>query len=86
MKIKKKNIGSPYNPNFSNIGDYWYDETVGNIMDLLHEIQDLFPTKFTEMKGFVRDLGEMKIPLKLDAKLLRNDCIHSICGTMKRLR
>ena len=38
------------------------------ITDLLHEFQDLFPTKFSEMKGILGDLGEMKIPLKPDAK------------------
>ena len=36
--------------------------------ELLHEYQDLFLTKFLEMKGIVGDLGEMKIPLRLDAK------------------
>ena len=41
-------------------------ETVGKTIALLHEFQDLFSTKFTEMKGIVGDLGEMKIPLKLD--------------------
>ena len=51
-----------------NIGDYWDEETMGNITDLFHEFQDLFPTKFSEMKGILGDLGEMKIPLKLDAK------------------
>ena len=34
---------------------------------MLHEFQDLFPTNFSEMKGIVSDLWEMKIPLKLDA-------------------
>ena len=28
----------------------------------------MFPTKFSEMKGIVGDLGEMKIPLRFDAK------------------
>ena len=37
-------------------------------MDLLHEFQDLFPTNFSEMKGIVGDMGEMKIPVKPDAK------------------
>ena len=37
-------------------------------MDLLHEYQDLFPTNFSEMKGIVGDLGEIKIPLWPDAK------------------
>ena len=35
---------------------------------MLHDYQDLFPTKFTEMKGIVRDLGVMRIPLKEDAR------------------
>ena len=38
------------------------------ITDLLHEFQGIFPTNLSEMKGIVWDLGEMKIPLKLDAK------------------
>ena len=37
LKIKKVNIGSPENPKFANIGYYWDDEIVGNIIDLLHE-------------------------------------------------
>ena len=46
LKIKKANIGSPDNPKFTNIGDYWDEETAGKNIDLLHEFQDLFPTKF----------------------------------------
>ena len=68
LKVKKVNIGSLQNPKFTNIGDYWDDETVGKIIDLLHEFQDLFSTKISEMKGIVGDLGEMKITLKPDAK------------------
>ena len=53
LKIKKVNIGSPENPKFTNIGDYWDEEIVVKITKLLHEYQDLFPTKFLEMKGIV---------------------------------
>ena len=45
-------------------------------MDLLHEFQDLFPTKFSEMKGILGDLGEMKILLKLDAKPVQQRPYH----------
>ena len=38
------------------------------ITDFMHEYHDLFPTNFSEMKGIVGDLGEMKIPLRPDAK------------------
>ena len=47
IKIKKINIGTDTEPNFASIGDYWNDETVRQIADLLHNYQDLFPTKFT---------------------------------------
>ena len=62
LKIKKANIGSPDNPKFTNIGDYWDEETVGKITDLLHEFQDIFPTIFSKMKGIFGHPREMKIP------------------------
>ena len=68
LKIKKENIGSSQNPKFANIRYYWDDETIRKITDLLNEFQDLFPTKFSEMKRIVGDLGEMIILLKADAK------------------
>ena len=37
LKIKKVNIGSEDNLKFANIGDYWDEETVAKIIDLLHE-------------------------------------------------
>ena len=61
IKIKKINIGTETEPKFSSIGDYWDDEMVGHIADLLHDYQDLFPTNFIEMKGIVGDLGVMRI-------------------------
>ena len=72
LKIKKVNIGTPENPKFTNIGDYWDEETVMKITDLMLEYQELFPTKFLDLKGIVGDLGEMKIPLRLDAKPSRH--------------
>ena len=44
---------------------------MAKIMDMLHEFQYLFPTKFYEMKGTLGDLGEMKIPLNPNAKPVR---------------
>ena len=68
LKIKKVNIGSPKNPKFTNIGDYWDEATVAKITDFQHGYQDIFPTNFSEIKGIVGDLGEMKIPLIPNAK------------------
>jgi len=71
IKTQKVNIGMIKNPKFVQIRDYWSGETMENIADLLHKYQDLFPTTFLEMKGLVRELGEMKIPLKNISKLVR---------------
>jgi hypothetical protein len=68
IKIKKVNIGTEKTPKLENVGDYWDDATIDKITELLHEYQDLFPTKFTDMKGIKGPMGEMKIPLKPDAR------------------
>jgi hypothetical protein len=39
------------------IDDYWNDETMEKIADLLREYQDIFPNTFSEMKGIVGELG-----------------------------
>ena len=68
MKIKKVNIGTEETPKIASIGNYWDDKTIGQIVDLLQEYQDLFPMKFEDMKGILGDLGVMKSPLKEGAK------------------
>ena len=59
-----------------NIGDYWDEETMAKITNLLHEFQEIFSTKFYEMKGILGDLGEMKIPLKPDVKPVKQQSYH----------
>ena len=61
LKIRKVNIVKEENQKFENIGDYWDEETMAKITNLLHEFQDLFPTNFSEMKETLGDLGDMKI-------------------------
>ena len=41
---------------------------VSKVTQLLHEYQDLFPMKFSEMKGILGDIGVIKIPLKPDVR------------------
>ena len=41
---------------------------VDKVAEFLRKYQDMFPTKFTDLKGLIRDLGVMKITLKPDAK------------------
>ena len=71
LKIRKVNIGLEENPKIANIGDYWDKETMAKITDLLHEFQDSFFIRFSEMNGILGDLREIKISLKLDAKPVR---------------
>ena len=37
LNICKVNIGTEENPKFANIGDYWDDKTMAQIIDLLHD-------------------------------------------------
>ena len=71
VKTKKVSIATETNPKMASIRDYWDDETVGHITDLLQEYQDLFLTKFTKMKGLLRVLGVMKIPLREGTKSVK---------------
>ena len=76
LNIQKFNIGIEEQPKFTNIGDYWDEETMGKIIDMLHEFQDLCSTKILEMKGLLGYLGEMKIPLNPDVKPVRQHLYH----------
>ena len=55
----------------ASIGDYWDEKTIESITKLLHKYNDLFPTMFTEMKGIAGELGEMNIPLRHEARPVR---------------
>jgi hypothetical protein len=55
----------------ASIGDYWDEKTLESITKLLHKYSDIFPTTFTEMKGIAGELGEMKIPLRYDARPIK---------------
>jgi hypothetical protein len=50
INIKKIDIGTEQTPKLANVGDYWDTATIDKITELLREYQDLFPTKFTDMK------------------------------------
>jgi hypothetical protein len=71
IKVNKFNIGTNENPKMASIGDHWDEKTVERITKLLREYIRLFPMTFTEMKGIEGDLGEMKIPLKPEARAVR---------------
>jgi hypothetical protein len=64
IKIKKVNIGTKHTLKLANVRDYWDVATIDKITKLLHEYQDLFPTRFTDMKVIKGPMGEMRIPLK----------------------
>lgn len=71
LKIKQVNIGTEVEPKYAMLGDYWDDAMVDKVAELLREYQYLFPTKITDLKGIVGDLGMMKITLKPDMKPIR---------------
>ena len=71
IKVKKFNIGTVENPKMANIGDYWDEKTVESITELMCKYSNLFPTTFTEMKGITRELGEMNISIRVEARPIR---------------
>lgn len=71
MKTTKVNIGMEQNLKLAIVGVYWDEETIARISHLLREYQYLFPNILSKMKGIVGRLGEMKIPLKLDVKPIK---------------
>lgn len=71
LKTKQVNIGTEEEPKYAMLGDYWDDATLGKVVELLREYQDLFPTKITELKGILGELGMMKITLKPNAKPIK---------------
>ena len=71
LKMREVNIGMKEHPKLAKIWDYWDENTVGKVAELLTEYQDLFPTKFSELKGIMGDLGFMHITLKPDAQPIK---------------
>jgi hypothetical protein len=72
IKVTKVNIVMNDNPKMVSIGDYWDEQKIERIPNLLCKYTDLFLTTFTEIKGIAGELGEMKIPLKPEARLVRH--------------
>eukprot|EP00253_Pinus_taeda_P029882 PITA_29882 len=66
------NIGTKEKPKLTSIGDYYDDQTTREIFDMLKEYEDLFPCSFSELKGIKGDLGEMKIALRPNVKLVKH--------------
>jgi hypothetical protein len=71
IKVKKVNIGTIEHPKMVSIGDYWDEQTMEIMTELLHKYNKLFPTTFTEMKGIAGEVGEMKIPLRPKVRPIR---------------
>ena len=71
LKTRKVNIGLEVEVKYAAIGDYWDEDTVSKITNLLHEYKELFPTKFSNMKGIIGDLGVMRIPFKPNVKPIK---------------
>ena len=71
LRTQTINIGSEENPKYATIGDYWDEVMMSKVTQLLHEYQDLFSMKFSEMKGILGDIGVIKIPLKPDVKPMK---------------
>ena len=66
LKVREVNIGTKEHPKLAKIRDYCNENTKGKVAKLLTDYQNLFPIKFSELKGITGDLGVMHITLKPD--------------------
>ena len=53
------------------IVDYQSEEQTIEIVNLLKEFQDVFARDYKDLKGLVHEMGEMKIDIKPDARLVK---------------
>ena len=67
IKIKEINITKEGDPKMSRIGDYWSEQQTTEIVDLLKEYQDVFARDYKDLKGLIKEMGEMKIDLLSEA-------------------
>lgn len=71
LKTNQVNIGTEAELKFAKIRDYWNDAIMDEVSELLCKYQDFFPTKFSDLKGIIGDLGAMELTLKLDTKPIK---------------
>lgn len=57
INTKQVNISSEAKPKFMCIGYYQDEDTVGKVVELLHEYQELFLMNFTKLQGTVGNQG-----------------------------
>lgn len=60
---RKHNIGTEEELKRDTIGDYWDEEMISQVVYLLKECENIFPSTFSKIKGIAGELREMKIIL-----------------------
>ena len=58
-------------PKIAKIIDYWSEEQVTEFTGLLKEFHDDFARDYKDLKGLIHGMGEIKIDLLPDAKMVR---------------
>ena len=73
VKVKNKEvaISNDDRPKMARMGDYWNEEKTTEIVNLLKEFQDFFAQDYKDLKGLVQEMGEMRIEIKPDARLIK---------------
>ena len=71
IKTKEVDISNDDRPKLAKIGDYWTKEKIVDIINLLKEYQDVFARGYTNLKGLLQEMGQMKIELFPDTKLVK---------------
>jgi hypothetical protein len=75
---------SEEHPKMASIVDYWDEQTMTEIQALLREYEDMFPKRFSKLKGIKGDLGEMRIDLKIDVNSIKHRPYHLNLSMLRR--
>ena len=71
VKTREFDISSDDQPKMAKIGDYWSEEKTIEIVNLLKKFQGVFARDYKDLKGLVHEMGEMKIDIKPDVRLVK---------------
>lgn len=76
IKIKEVNIAKEGQPKMAKIVDYWLEQQMIEIVNLVKEYQDVFVRDYKDLTGLVEEMGEMKIDLLPEETQLKRDLIN----------
>ena len=71
VKTIEIDISNDKRPKMARIDNCWSEEQTTKIVNLLKEFQDVFARDYKDLKGLVKEMGEIKIDIKPEARPIK---------------